>query len=332
MKLPEFDIVADIGGTNARFACIESGVDRVRLQYLSVVQCNGFPGVSGALDYYVSHLCAQLNVGSVSINAVCLAIAAPIENDFIDLPNNHWCFTKSELASELKKEFAADLLIINDFTAQIMAVETLAGTEISPVHNAVASELNNEGGVIAALGAGTGLGVAARLPSGEVLPSEGGHIGFAPSNEHEIELLRWLLKRFDRVSVERIVSGQGLENLFWANSVIAGEERELSAEAVSQGAFDGDNMCLATVKDFANILGSVAGDVALVTGARGGVYIAGGIVPKLLPLLDTAQIRKRFNAKGRYGDYCAAIPLFIVLAEQPGLRGCAQALKMNSMT
>lgn len=314
------NIVADIGGTNARFACVDVSIASPELQQLRVLACADFAELADALHYYIDKLTAVL--GGVRIANICLAVAGPVDSDRVDLPNNHWTFSQLQLQSM----FDARLLVINDFSAQVLAVAALSDDELQYLGTATTVTAENGNAVIAALGPGTGLGVAAMLPSGEVLPSEGGHLAFAPCDEHELALLKILWQRYPRVSVERLLSGHGLENLYWANARLDGEHRELTAEEIGLGGKAGDPHCLKAIADFGKILGSVAGEVAIATGATAGVYIAGGIVPKLLPLLDTVALRQRFDAKGRFGEYCAAIPLALVLDSQPGLLGCVQAL------
>ena len=178
----------------------------------------------------------------------------------------------------------------------------------------------------AVIGPGTGLGVSALMPSGDILPSEAGHVGFAPVDQHQSDLLAVLRKRYQRVSVERILSGSGLANLYWANCHLQGQCRELPAAEITAGAQANDPLCRKAVDDFLAILAAFAGDVALMTGASRGVFLSGGILPRLLDFLDEEAFLGHFRAKGRFHDFNTAIPLAVVLAEQPGLRGCAQAL------
>jgi len=183
------------------------------------------------------------------------------------------------------------------------------------------------GRVKAVVGPGTGLGVSAMMPSGYILPSEAGHVAFAPVDDHEAGLLKVLWERYHRVSAERVLSGPGLANLYWANCRLDGHCRELPAPEVTAGAQANDPYCLRAVTDFHAILASFAGDVALMTGAADGVYLSGGILPRILDLLDQEMFRERFEDKGRFREFNNTVPLAIVRAEHPGLRGCVQALK-----
>lgn len=315
MQQVSHDIVADIGGTNARFAAVRSGGGT--LEALRVLHCADYPHITDAIRDYLTSLHPALH-----ITRLCLAVAGPVETDRIDLPNNHWEFSRSALAREL----GLDLRIINDFTAQLLGVLTLSAEEIEWIGPARPVPAL----VIAALGPGTGLGVAGLTPGGEIIPSEGGHLAFAPASQHELDLLQLLWKDYPRLSVERLLSGPGLSALHRANSLLAGKPAAtLAPEAVSAGARKGDDLCVQAVHDFITILGSVAGEVALALGARGGVYLCGGILPRMEGLYDADLLRERFNDKGRFHDYCSNIPLALVHAEHNGLRGCVLALNKD---
>jgi glucokinase len=305
-------IVADIGGTNARFACVNP--EDLSLHDIEEFRCENFPTLADVVRAY-------LDLEKATPTAICLAVPGVVEYDFIRLPNNHWEFSQAEMRESLN----IDLAFINDFTAQLYATFTLQDHEIAWVDD----KRPSGGFVRAAIGPGTGLGVKALTPDGGLVPSEGGHFAYAPLDEREMELLRVIWRRFERVSVERLTSGPGLSLLYWANSVLAGNEAELSPEAVSEGATSGDKLCLQAVHDFINMLGSTAGDLALILGAHDGVYLMGDLLRKLSALFDPAVLRSRFNAKGRYEHFCSEVPLALVHAEYTGLRGCAEALRRH---
>lgn len=312
MQQASHDIVADIGGTNARFAVVRSGDGR--LDTLRVLRCADYPTIQDAIRHYLAELEPGLNLARL-----CLAVAGPVETDWVDLPNNPWAFSRNALAGEL----GLDLRIINDFTAQLLGVLTLQADELEWI----GTPRRIPDLVIAALGPGTGLGVAGLTPGGEIIPSEGGHLAFAPVTQHELELLQLLWKDYRRLSVERLLSGPGLSALHRANSLLAGKAASvLAPEAVSAGARRGDPLCMQAIHDFIAILGSVAGEVAIALGARGGIYLCGGILPRIAGLYDTRLLRERFNDKGRFENYCSNIPLALVQAEHNGLRGCVLAL------
>jgi glucokinase len=312
MQETRVNIVADIGGTNARFALVAEGNNT--LQHVEHLACADFPNIRDAIHTYIGRLPQK-----PCINSMCLAVAGPVETDAIDLPNNHWEFSRSELQQDL----GYPLKVINDFTAQLLGVLTLDDNELGWL-GASRPKANL---VIAALGPGTGLGVAGMTVGGEIIPSEGGHLAFAPATPHEVDLLEFLWQYYPRVSVERILSGSGLLSLYRANAELTGKEAGLvSPEEVTAAAFEGDLLCLDSVRDFIGIMGSVAGEVAIAFGARGGVYLCGGILPRLEGLYSPNLLRERFNDKGRFTEYCSDIPLALVKAKHNGLRGCVYAL------
>ena len=303
-------IVADIGGTNARFAHVQE--DEAQLNEVEVFPCSEFTYLVDAIHSYLVKICVEVP------DSICLAVAGPVETDWIDLPNNHWAFSQRDIAAQL----GAPLRVVNDFTAQILSIDLLKDSDF----HWLGPDRPGGEGVRAVIGPGTGLGVSAMLRSGDILPSEGGHMNFAPEDSHEAALLEVLWERFPRVSTERVLSGQGLENLYWANCRLDGRDRELPAPAVTAGARAGDSGCLAAVTDFFAILASWAGDIALMTGATDGVYLSGGILPQLKDLVNEQQFLRRFRNKGRFASFVSGIPLALIQADHPGLTGCARAL------
>lgn len=320
-------VVADIGGTNARFACVPAQVDTPpQLAAIKKFPCAQYPNFEDAVKSYLSW--GQSSGHFAHVEQLCLAVAGPVAQDWIDLPNNHWAFSVGQLEASL----GLPVTVINDFSAQALSIAALPDTDFLWLGDA--RPPSDGSGVIAVVGPGTGLGVAALTHRGEVLPSEGGHVGFAPANAHQAALLAQLWQRYERVSVERVLSGMGLANLYWANARIQGqgiqeEERELIAPEVTAGARAGDPLCKLAIEDFCRILGNVAGDVALMIGAYDGVYLSGGILPQMLDLIDMVAVRESFDQKGRFRSLCETIPLAIVTAADPGLIGCAQALRRS---
>ncbi|MBB3047935.1 glucokinase [Litorivivens lipolytica] len=308
-------IVADIGGTNARFAWVRA--DKRDLNGIEKFPCADFPLFVEAVRAYINRGHAE------SVAGICLAVAGPVEQDWIDLPNNHWAFSRRELEQQL----GMPVTIINDFSAQVLSIAALREDALHWIGEP--RPATDQPGVTAVLGPGTGLGVSGMMPSGEIIPSEGGHVGFAPTTRHQSQLLDVLWTRYERVSVERLLSGMGLANLYWANARLLGQEKELPAPEVTTGARAGDTLCVQAVKDFTDILGAVAGDTALAMGAYKGVYLSGGILPQMMDVIDVNDIRRSFEFKGRFSPLCAEIPLAIIVAEHPGLVGCAQALKSS---
>lgn len=307
-------VVADVGGTNVRFATV--GATTRAIERVDVMACAEYARIEDAFHAYTRRH------GIEDVTGVCIAVAGPAGRDVIELPNSHWRF--SRLA--LERAIGAPLEVINDFSAQALCIDLLLENEL----RWFGEPRPEAGGYRAVIGPGTGLGVAVQTPGGEVVPSEAGHFGFAPANEHEIALLRALLHRYHRVSIERVLSGPGLENLYWANAQLAEAEvaPPLRAPEIAQLAEAGDGLARRTITDFFGILATFAGDMALTAWATGGVYLSGGVLKKLVRFFDVACFRARFEDKGRFSGFCAGIPIAHITAEHPGLLGCSAALAL----
>lgn len=309
-------VVADFGGTNARFATV--GVTPRDLHAVEVFKCADHRSLEDAVAYYLGRH------GIRKPAEVCLAVAGPVDRDLVDLPNNHWAFSRSELESRL----GAPLTVINDFTAQALSIDLLAPDEL----DWLGAPRPEPRGIRTIIGPGTGLGVAVQMPSGEIIPSEAGHMGFAAGSEHEIDLLRTLFSRYRRVSIERMASGPGLENIYWANRRLTHSDPEadhvrLTPAEVAGLAHEGDALAQRSIDDFFDILASFAGDMALATWATGGIYLSGGVIRKLARFFDQDRFRSRFEDKGRFTRFCEEVAVGWIRAEQPGLLGCAAAIR-----
>jgi glucokinase len=308
-------LVADIGGTNARLGIAIAPDEPVRsVRRYACADHAGFAGLARA--YFA-------DTGEAMPKLACLAVAGPVSDNTVHLTNGPWSVDGDALCSTLGLETCR---LINDFEALAYALPWLADDDLA----AIGGTAPTAHGVRLVLGPGTGLGVATlveRAGRRIALPSEGGHIGFAPYDALEIELLRWFGQRYGRVSMERLLCGAGLEQLHQALGEIEGDRRAdlAAAEIVANGV--GNPACLEheTLDRFLGLLGSFAGDVALVTGA-GSVFIAGGIVPRLRDLLPSSSFRLRFAAKGRFAARLNALPTALIVAETPALIGCAARL------
>ena len=310
-------LVGDIGGTNARFALCDGPGAEPRAAL--ALACEDYPDLAAAADAFLS------NHGATRPTHACIAVAGPVGGDQVALTNNAWSFSIEATRARLGLE---RLLIVNDFTAQALSVPSLGSEDVARIGGGEAVA----GAAIAVIGPGTGLGVSGLVPVGGrwvALPGEGGHLGFAPSDETEVAILDLLRRRFGRVSCERLVSGPGLVILHQALSALADQAAEpLAPDQIVERALAGtDPLCLDVLERFCAILGTVAGDVALALGARGGIYITGGIVPRILDFFRTSQFRPRFEAKGRLGDYTSAIPTSVITVAMPALTGTARALE-----
>lgn len=310
-------LVGDIGGTNARFALAELDTPSPRVGEVMGLKVAEFPRATDAIAAFL----AARGMDSRPAVAV-IAVAGPVQDGAIDFTNSDWLLSEGDLVAL----GCGRARLINDYAALALAAPRLAGADLRTIGPQVASQA---GGTIAVLGPGTGFGVSAlvRDSRGEaVLSTEGGHIGFAPTDEVEIELLRRLSARHGRVSIERILSGSGLDELHETLVAMDGRDPVPVAPArITAAALAGDPAALRSVERFCAILGSVAGDFALAYGASGGVLVAGGIAPRIIDILEASAFRTRFEAKGRFRDYLAAVPTQVIVRPHAALLGAARA-------
>lgn len=310
-------LLADIGGTNARFALQVDG----RFDGVAVLACADFPTLSAAIDAYLAQAAAQ-GCATTAIRHAAIAIANPVEDDLVRMTNHHWSFSSARLRAD--RQFIT-LLVVNDFAALAMALPFLQPDQRARIGTGPGGGAGLSGRPIGLIGPGTGLGVSAVVQAGGqwiALAGEGGHASFAPNTDDEITILQALKKEFGHVSAERLLSGMGLELI---HRILSDEV--LSATAITGRALgSNDAACLHTIACFCGILGSVAGNVALTLGATGGMYIGGGIVPRLGKLFTQSTFRQRFEDKGRLAPYLARIPTWLITEPYPALYGVAAML------
>jgi glucokinase len=318
--MPRFEhprLIADIGGTYARFA-LEVGP--AEFTQIASLRCADHADFHAAVTAYLSSLADASEIAHAAI-----AIANPVEGDQVRMTNYHWQFSIDEMRQRLGLD---TLVVVNDFTALAMALPRLSEGEVRQVGGGQARRPS----VVGLLGSGSGLGVSGLIPAGEgwiALGTEGGHTSFAPRDEREIAILRHAWKTYDHVSFERLLSGPGLELIYRALVEHAGQPaKSLAAPAITQLALEqGDPLCLETLDVFCNLLGTAAANLAVTLGALGGIYIGGGIVPRLGSYFDRSNFRQRFEDKGRFREYVAAIPTFVITADHATFKGASAILE-----
>jgi glucokinase len=314
---PRTLLVGDVGGTHARFAIIEADTPAPWQLQRRIDFDTSFAGLSQAVRTYLE----RAGIDALP-DTVAVAVAGPVRAGRVRFTNRDWQASEEEL---LSLGFRRGLLI-NDFAALAFAAEALS----SGGTRAIGPELEGAPGEpISIVGAGTGFGVSClvRSPRGSIaIATEAGHIGFAPETEREIAVLRVLSGRFGRVSLERLVSGPGLENLYEALLQLDGQRSEQpSAAEISAHALKGVPACQEALRLFCAIFGAAAGDIALAHGARGGVFIAGGIAAKIEGFLRSSDFRARFESKGRLSPFTQAIPTRLIVDPNAALLGAARA-------
>lgn len=317
-------LIADIGGTNARFALTDPAAPEIGMQAARSLPNADFASLQHAIEHYLALVGARPTRAAI-------AVASPVGADEIRLTNRAWSFSRSELQRALGLE---QLLLLNDFGAVAWAVSALQPDERVALYGPLREPAL---GPITVLGPGTGLGVGLLVGSQahgwHVVETEGGHVSFAPLGEEEEIIARWLTARFGRASTERVLSGAGLSHI---DAALRGEEPRPPAGRPSTlrepadivaAALDGhDHAARRALARFCAVLGSVAGDAALLHGART-LMIAGGIVPRFLPFLRSSAFRERFLAKGRFAAYLESVAIHVVTHPHPGLLGAAVALR-----
>jgi glucokinase len=309
-------LVADIGATNARFALAVSGSNEL-IQPLTLLTRN-FTSIFLACREYLNH------IADLHPSRACIAVACPISGDHVSLTNNSWSFSIEEFRQELN---VGRLMVVNDFKALAAGVPRLAAEEIIQLGDGTPIPERP----ISVIGPGTGLGVATviQYETGQIfLDGEGGHVSFAPGNERELEILRLLSRQFNHVSTERILSGDGIKTLFQTLAKIDGVVApDLTASSIVERAISGsDSHCLEVIDIFCGVLGSFAGDLAMTLNSQGGVYIGGGIIPRIAKLLKDSSFRTRFEGKGRISSFIKNVPTYLIMTDRTALTGAASLL------
>lgn len=310
-------LLGDVGGTNARWAW--QARPGAALTHVRSLACSEYPSIADCLREYL-----RLH-GLPSPRHVAFGIATAVTGDEVAMTNHPWRFSIEALRKELD---ILRLVVLNDFEALAHAVPVLGEADLHRVGaGRGVSDAN-----MAVIGPGTGLGVSGLVADGRggwrVVVGEGGHVTLAAATAREASLLAVLRERYGHVSAERALSGPGLVNLYEAVCTLDGEAPETLApsDVMARGLAATDLRCQEAVTAFAALLGNVAGNLALTLGARGGVFIGGGIAPRLGARLGALPFRERFEAKGRFRAYLEAIPTHIIVADAPALAGAARAL------
>lgn len=315
------DLVSDIGGTNSRFALCRPGT-------LDLIQPQKYPnkefkGLEEAIAHYLSEV-------RFSPQRACIAIAGPVLSDFVRLSNIDWSFSARSLAERFK---FSHIEVTNDFTALAMSVPHEPTDNVVQIGSGYPMPYRP----ISVLGPGTGLGVSGLLWAGDhwlPMEGEGGNVAFSPTNELEIELLRYAMRTIPFVTAEHFLSGSGLTLLHSGLLEIAGKPAEqlTAAEISTRAKTNPTDDCRNTVNQFCGMLGAFAGDRVMTVGALGGAYIGGGVVPQLEHLFTESPFRQRFEDKGKFYDYIKGVPTYVLLSHsRAALIGAAAILNKKDV-
>ncbi|MBC3869552.1 glucokinase [Undibacterium oligocarboniphilum] len=326
-------LLADIGGTNARFA-LETAQGQI--EAVQVLPCAGYASLSLAMRAYLQDA-ASIAAGAAEVRQAGIAIANPVHDDQVQMTNHHWSFS----ITAVQAEFGLDsLIVVNDFTALAMSLPMLSTAQKYQAGGQPALPK----AAIGLLGAGTGLGVSGLVWTENAwvpLHSEGGHVSFTPANALEIDILRFAWQEFEHVSAERLLSGPGLRLIYRALAArrqkateeTGGTEKAAKAiddidapEILLRGLDNTCPLCREVLSVFCDMLGTMAGNLAVTLGARGGIYIGGGIVPRLGDFLLRSGFRQRFEQKGRFSAYLAEVPVYVITEAYPAFIGLSAIL------
>lgn len=316
-------IVADIGGTNARFALATGKQgDQFEIEHICKLKGKDFDSFEHAMAAYIDKL------GGIKVQAASVAIAAPIDGDQVSMTNLSWSFSQAEVQKKFGfKCFAA----INDYTAVAVATSRLGQDDVTSVVAGTRKPQSNK----AVLGPGSGLGAGGLAyvddKHWQEIPSEGGHATIGPANKFEAQVIGALYDKYDYVSAETCLSGPGLVNLYHAVSAVNGvKSTSLEAHQVTEAALDGsDEQCKQALLQFCAFLGTMSSNLALTYGAKGGVYITGGIVPRFVDFIKASEFEARFRNKGVMSRYVADIPVDLVTFDETAYLGAAAWLEQR---
>jgi len=303
-------VVGDIGGTHARFGIID--IDELRIDHFVSFECASFPSLEDALGAYLRSVPHHPKT-------ISLAIAGPVIDGQVTMTNRAWSPSTKSITAVSGAEHVC---LVNDFEALALALPYLGHHDIEQIGGSHGTEHATR----VVTGAGTGLGIAALAWTGRAymaLPGEGGHMAFAPQTEIDFDIVKSLGQTLGYISSEHLLSGDGLVRLHqWLQK----SALPLTApEIVRRASEDQDPVALQAVRLFAVWLGRFAGDLALLYGGRGGVYLGGGIAPKIYPFLSDGHFRAAFEAKGALSDYLADVPVYVIKSASAGLVGAALA-------
>jgi len=310
-------LIGDIGGTNARFALADRNTAGFTDEL--TLPCVDFESAHHAIESFLKTRQAP------APDIICLAAAGPVIDQTVRFTNNHWLLKAADLAATFA---GSSVRLLNDFEAIAHCVPSLESADLLPVGLPVAGPLPEDKYTVGVMGPGTGLGAVGlkmvdrvRMP----IPGEAGHVGFAPATKVQMEVLGVLREQYDRVSVERLISGSGLTNIHWALGRVHGTDwpQRTASEIFAAAQDNTDGRAAEAVQLFFEILGQVAGDYALSIGAFDGIFIAGGILPRYPELFAKSGFRTGFENKGRYRSMLEKIPTQLILHRNPGLLGAA---------
>lgn len=310
-------LVADVGGTNIRVAL----ANQSEINHIQTFKCAEFPSLEAAINHYIKE-------NQIIIDKACICIAGAVnDNEDVKMTNLDWRFSAHSIEQHCNIN---TVHLINDYHAIAMSLPYLTPSQL--INMSEATGQKNAPKMVC--GPGTGLGIAQLVPIGEhyhCISGEGGHIAFAPTTKQQIQVLNYLFSQHKRVSIERLLSGQGIVNIYQALANQAKQApQDFDAKDITEGFIHKrDPLCVESIELFLDILAQFLGDLVLMNGAFGGVYIAGGIMPRIIDHVDFEKFNQCYSHKGRFKAYVSQAPLYLITEPQPGLIGAAAYLDQS---
>lgn len=315
----KYALVGDIGGTNARFAMVPflgTGTLKYDLCHVKKYACKEYASLTSMIHAYLESL-----EGYRQPHGGTIAVPCPVEGDRVRFTNIGWDFFIHDVQHETGIK---NLSFVNDFYAQAYYVMNIKDRDVVQIGNGHPVK----GKPVSVIGPGSGLGTSFVIQGSQgpvVVDSEGGHVTFSPTDDVEIEILQILKKKWGHVSNERLLSGQGIENIYFAMTKIHGHPHHFltAREITDQGVKGKCHICSEVLDRFFAILGTYSGNMALSAAALGGVFLSGGIIPRFAEFISSSSFREKFESKGRFRSYMENIPTYVIISENPGLYGAA---------
>jgi len=315
--MKNMDLIADVGGTNIRLALLHGETQT----HLECFKCDDFDSLETVVAHYLS------SKTDVTVADACFGVAGPVHGEVFTMTNLGWTFSVQSLKDSIGFN---NVYFINDYTAISMSIPQLGSDDVTPIYAA-------KGDIDAPriiCGPGTGLGVAQLTKVDgyfECISGEGGHAEFAPNNLRQVKVLEALMGKFEHVAVERLLSGQGIVNIFQALAMVDKiDPQQFDASQISQRFIkQSDPLCIETMEIFCDVLAQYLGNMVLTSGAFGGVYIAGGIMPRIIEYIDKQRFIDAYSRKGRFKDYVLKAPIYLITEAQPGLMGASVYLSQK---
>lgn len=324
--MQSMDLIADVGGTNIRLALVSPQQQAQAQSHLECFKCDDFDSLEAVVAHYLAA------IDDVEVSHACFGVAGPVHGEVFTMTNLGWTFSVASLKAKLGFD---SVYFINDYTAISMSIPRLTQEDLHPIHDhcSGASAIDDSAPRIIC-GPGTGLGLAQLIKVDDFyqcISGEGGHVEFSPNNLRQLKVLETLMAKFEHVSVERLLSGQGIVNIYQSLALLEkSDPQNFDASQISQRFIKrSDALCVEAIELFCDVLAQYLGNMVLVSGAFGGVYIGGGIMGRIINTIDVPRFIKSYSNKGRFNQHVLKAPIYLITHSQPGLVGACVYLNQQ---